>query len=33
VIPRPATGLEVMVRNCDTKGYTPPESPAPTTLD
>jgi microcompartment protein CcmL/EutN len=33
VIPRPATGLEVMVRNGDTKGYTPPEPPAPTTPD
>ena len=27
VIPRPATGLEAMVRNADTKGYTPPEPP------
>ena len=33
VIPRPATGLEVMVRNGDTKGYTPPEPPAPTSPD
>ena len=29
VIPRPATGLSMMVRNGDTKGYTPPEPPAP----
>lgn len=27
VIPRPAAGLSVMVRNGDTKGYTPPEPP------
>ena len=33
VIPRPAAGLEMMVRNGDTKGYTPPEPPAPTTPD
>ena len=33
VIPRPATGLEAMVRNGDTKGYTPPEPPAPTSPD
>ena len=33
VIPRPAAGLEVMVRNGDTKGYTPPEPPAPTSPD
>ena len=33
VIPRPATGLNAMVRNGDTKGYTPPEPPAPTSPD
>lgn len=33
VIPRPAAGLEMMVRNGDTKGYTPPEPPAPTSPD
>ena len=33
VIPRPAAGLEAMVRNGDTKGYTPPEPPAPTSPD
>ena len=33
VIPRPAVGLEAMVRNGDTKGYTPPEPPAPTSPD
>ena len=33
VIPRPAAGLETMVRNGDTKGYTPPEPPAPTSPD
>lgn len=33
VIPRPATGLEAMVRNGDTKGYTPPEPPAPPSPD
>ena len=33
VIPRPATGLDAMVRNGDTKGYTPPEPPAPTSPD
>ena len=33
VIPRPATGLQTMVRNGDTKGYTPPEPPAPTSPD
>lgn len=33
VIPRPAVGLETMVRNGDTKGYTPPEPPAPTSPD
>ena len=33
VIPRPATGLAGMVRNGDTKGYTPPEPPAPTSPD
>lgn len=33
VIPRPATGLNTMVRNGDTKGYTPPEPPAPTSPD
>ena len=33
VIPRPATGLNGMVRNGDTKGYTPPEPPAPTSPD
>lgn len=33
VIPRPASGLEAMVRNGDTKGYTPPEPPAPASPD
>ena len=33
VIPRPAAGLEGLTRNGDTKGYTPPEPPAPTTPD
>ena len=33
VIPRPAAGLEAMTRNGDTKGYTPPEPPAPTSPD
>ena len=33
VIPRPAKGLEIMVRNGDTKGYNPPEPPAPTSPD
>lgn len=33
VIPRPAAGLEGMTRNGDTKGYTPPEPPAPTSPD
>lgn len=33
VIPRPAVGLEGMTRNGDTKGYTPPEPPAPTSPD
>ena len=33
VIPRPATGLSMMVRNGDTKGYTPPEPPAPASPD
>ena len=33
VIPRPAKGLEIMVRNGDTKGYQPPEPPAPTSPD
>ena len=33
VIPRPAKGLEMMVRNGDTKGYQPPEPPAPTSPD
>ena len=33
VIPRPAAGLDGLTRNGDTKGYTPPEPPAPTTPD
>ena len=33
VIARPAAGLEGLTRNGDTKGYTPPEPPAPTTPD
>ena len=33
VIPRPAAGLEAMTRNGETKGYTPPEPPAPTSPD
>ena len=33
VIPRPAAGLEGLTRNGDTKGYTPPEPPAPTSPD
>ena len=33
VIARPAAGLEGLTRNGDTKGYTPPEPPAPTSPD
>ncbi len=33
VIPRPAAGLAGMTRNGDTKGYTPPEPPAPSSPD
>ena len=33
VIPRPSAGLEGLTRNGDTKGYTPPEPPAPASPD